>query len=127
MSGVAGVFLSADEHPFRAVAEQIWGINIVRTARDAKEAPASIATAFKAFRTAPVPVRCGCCGEEGRSKGLAVLRVHPPANMPDVSMIPFGICGKCLREPDDSKLTPRIFKMLTGYDRPTKTWKEMQN
>ena len=115
---------TADEHPLPSRwADQIWGINFVRTAQDAAAAPPDVADAFQKVTTTVLMTRCVCCGRtmSKTAGGLAVLRTHLPG-LPEIITT---LCRGCLREPDDNKLTPKIIRTLTGQIRPAIDWKKL--
>ena len=127
MSGLSReVFVSTDETPFRHAADSIYGINVVRTKEDFKKAPASVREAFQLTKKLP-GFRCACCGEEAsKPGGMIVLRVLPPDDYPDITMIPMGICQECAREPKSTDITVRTMKTLTGKDVRSVAFKDMQ-
>jgi len=54
--------------------------------------------------------------------GIAVLRTTSPGE----KFIAVGVCLDCMSEPDSNRITPRIFKTLTGEDKRAVNWKDMQ-
>lgn len=127
MSGLSrDIIVSADEVPFRDAADSIYGINVVRTKEEFKEAPASVREAFRLTKKLG-GFRCACCGEDAtKPAGMIVLRVLPPVNYPNLDKIPMAICQECAREPKSTDITVRTMKTLTGKDVRSVAFKDMQ-
>ena len=120
----AYVFTADDNKPPLPshLADQIWGINVCRSLADLDGAPEPMVRGFMMFTTENTFTRCCGCGDEnmGKAGGLAVLRTH----MPGQKFIGMGICKGCLSDPDSKRITKRIFKTLTGKNKPFVNWKD---
>ena len=113
----------AVKHPLADLAGKIWGINIIRSIEDLDGAPEPVVRAFKMLTTTAIPGCCACCWEMKNevSGGTVALRTDVPGQ----HVITVQLCKECLSEPEDAKLTPRIYKTLTGRDMVTFDWKKI--
>jgi hypothetical protein len=118
------VIVGIADHPLRDFAPYIYGVNVIRNAKQLRDAPQPVVDALSEMRALPkYTMRCGCCGEAMvKPKGLAVLRLHPSPGIP--SMIPVGICKQCLDGNSDTDITSKTVLTCVGVNRPSQEWRD---